>query len=81
MGLETIKCFRCEKPGHLAASCPELVPAASKAEHEARIAAYVQRWTDKKWTPQQKWKAISEENRMWHGDKCTPMHTYPRSNS
>ncbi len=74
-------CFRCGKPGHWASKCDELIPAADKAEHEARLDLYRERWETGQWTPQQKWAAISAENRMWHGDKCTPMQVYPRSNS
>jgi hypothetical protein len=65
------QCYRCEKFGHLIADCPELQPAASKAEHERRIALYLQRlnnWLDGtggvKWTPEQKTRAITTENAM-----------------
>lgn len=58
-------CFRCREPGHIAAECGELIPAASKAEHEARIARYVQRWWDGDITAWQKQQAIRTENEMW----------------
>jgi hypothetical protein len=70
MALEHLKCFRCEKPGHVAANCDELIPAASKAEHDARIALYIRRWTEGKWTAREKQRAISEENKMEYGKDC-----------
>jgi hypothetical protein len=63
-------CFRCRQPGHAADGCHELRPAAGQAEHDARIAAYIQRWETRKWTPRQKQQAISDENKMWYGTKC-----------
>lgn len=65
-------CFRCQQPGHIAADCPELRPATSKAEHEGRIAAYIQPYWDGHLTEWQKRKAIAEENKMWYGEKCRP---------
>lgn len=64
-------CFRCGTPGHYAAQCPELRPAADRNEHKARIDAYRQRfanWIEGtgliRWTPEQKASAIEAENRM-----------------
>jgi len=70
MTLENTRCYRCEKPGHLAASCPEATPALNQAEHEGRIAAYIRRWTDGKITAREKQQLISDENRMWYGSQC-----------
>ena len=70
MGLENITCFRCDRTGHIAADCDELKPAASKDEHEARIARYVQRYWDGEITDWQKRQSIATENKMWYGDKC-----------
>lgn len=64
-------CYHCGEPGHLAAECHELRPAASRQEHESRLAAYQKRfqnWLDGspgvKWTPEEKKRAIETENRM-----------------
>lgn len=72
MGLENLACYRCGIPGHIAADCAELRPAGSRAEHETRLARYRQRlqnWLDGtgniRWTPEQKTRAIENENRMW----------------
>ena len=72
----TGNCFRCGKPGHLIAQCDELRPAASLAEHLARLAAYQQRfqnWLEgaghPRWTPEMKTRAIETENRMWDKEK------------
>jgi len=66
MGIENIKCFRCEKLGHIAAECAELFPAATAAEHQARIARYVERWINHEITEYQKRAFITAENEMWH---------------
>lgn len=72
-----VDCFRCGTFGHVAADCPELRPAASPAEHHARLATYQQRfqnWLDGspgvKWTPREKSHAIQNENRMWEKAKA-----------
>ena len=70
MALDNLSCYRCEHSGHLAANCPELRPALNREEHEARIAAYIRRWTDGKITARQKQQLISDENRMWYGSQC-----------
>lgn len=63
-------CWRCERPGHVAAECGEIAPAASRKEHDARIARYVERWQDGKITLSQKRAWIEMENRMWEKEKA-----------
>jgi hypothetical protein len=65
-------CFRCGQLGHIASECDELRPAQTRAEHLARLAEYQQRfqnWLEGipgvKWTPEEKTRAITEENRLW----------------
>lgn len=65
-------CFRCGIPGHWADTCPWLAKATTKGEHEARIAKYIERWTDGDITPWQKREFISAENKLWYGGKCPP---------
>lgn len=72
MTLANLRCFRCDQPGHLAADCPEQMPAATRAEHEARIAEYIRRFIDGEWDARAKRNAISAENRMWYGSECRP---------
>lgn len=68
-------CYRCGDPNHWADLCPHNERAATKKEHEARIAGYVQRWTDGEILSREKQQMISEENKLWHGDKCRPAIT------
>lgn len=66
-------CHRCLQPGHWKAACPYAVPAASKAEHEWRIALFVRLYigdeldpaTERQIDAITKQKLISEENAMW----------------
>lgn len=58
-------CFRCRGRDHWADNCPELIPVATKAEHEARIAKYIDWWIDGRITAHEKQKLIECENRMW----------------
>jgi hypothetical protein len=57
-------CYRCGDYGHIALDCPLAAPAASRAEHEGRIAAYIRRWQDGDITIHQKRRWITEENAM-----------------
>lgn len=58
-------CYRCGSPGHWQHECPLLIPAASKAEHEGRIALFVSRWIAGEMTRLQKRQAVKQENEMW----------------
>lgn len=69
MGLANLQCFRCEKLGHVAAECDELRRAANKAEHEARISRFVERWINGDITPHQKRDYIKHENKLWYDGK------------
>jgi len=62
-------CYRCGEYGHFVQECPELRPAASRAEHEGRIAVYVERWINGQWAQYQKREAITTENKMWETTK------------
>jgi hypothetical protein len=59
-------CFRCNGLDHWADSCPELMPVTTKAEHEARIAKYVE-WLveERRITVHQKRALIEAENARW----------------
>lgn len=58
-------CWRCEEPGHVAAECDQVRPAATRKEHEARIARLVERWHAGRITTSQKRAWIEMENRLW----------------
>lgn len=58
-------CWRCEMPGHVAAEC-DRPPAATRAELEARIARYVERWIAKAIKPEQKRAWITAENKAFN---------------
>jgi hypothetical protein len=70
-------CFRCDEPGHWAQDCPELIPAGSEAEHEARILRFIDRWAAGQMSREQKRVSISLENQMWYGTNCKTTLTYP----
>ena len=61
-------CFDCNGADHWADNCPELIPVTTKAEHEARIAKYLE-WCFEmeppRITPAQKRQLIEHENSMW----------------
>ena len=65
-------CFKCGLPGHWAAHCPLNYPAATRAEHEARIARIVERW-DRGFgiTTHQKMTLIKQENELWNNREKT----------
>jgi hypothetical protein len=74
-------CFRCGDYGHAMHECPWLIKAATAAEHEQRRARIIDRWAARRITTHQKWQFLSDENKLQYGEKCTPLMTYPRSNS
>lgn len=57
-------CFICGEEGHWVEHCPLKIPAASRAEHEGRIALFVERWIDGKITAHQKRRLIEAENEL-----------------
>jgi hypothetical protein len=69
----TGSCHRCRQPGHWAADCPYAVPAASKAEHQWRIALFVRLYigdeldpaTERQVDAITKQRLIEQENAMW----------------
>jgi len=67
----SMNCYHCGEPGHFVAACPEMMPASSYEEHQARICEYVRRWALGEITMVQKRKMISDENLLWHGPKCS----------
>jgi zinc knuckle protein len=68
LSLENLKCFRCEKYGHVAAECTELTRAANKAEHLARIDRFIERYQSREIDASVKQRLINHENRLWYGD-------------
>lgn len=62
-------CFKCGEPGHWIDHCGWLTVAATRAEHENRLARILQRWHD--WettgmTTREKQRLIREENELWN---------------
>jgi hypothetical protein len=51
--------------GHWQADCPLLIPAADKAEHEARIRRLVERLGDGELEVVAKRRIIKKENQLW----------------
>lgn len=68
--MQLLGCFSCGDPEHWAENCPELVPAETRKEHEARIDKYVE-WCNGslplpgRITPRQKQELIKAENARW----------------
>lgn len=62
-------CYRCGLPGHHAANCPELQPAATETEHRQRIATYVQRWIDNQISETEKRRLVAAEYGLWNQAK------------
>jgi hypothetical protein len=63
----SMTCYHCGKPGHFAAACPLMIPAASNEEHLARIDGYVAAWVAGEITTERKRKMISGENVLHYG--------------
>lgn len=60
-------CFRCGSPEHWAGSCPHNARAKDRADHESRIAEYVERFFADEITPREKQLMIKAENQQWYG--------------
>jgi hypothetical protein len=65
-----IGCFACSGTDHWGSACPTRVPPKDRAEHERRIAKYVEWCTGElpeksRITAHQKQKLIEHENAMW----------------
>lgn len=65
MEIENLVCFRCRKPGHIAADCDYLKPATTYAEHMARIDRFVELFWDNEIAPHEKQRLIKAENELW----------------
>jgi hypothetical protein len=61
-------CFRCGNSGHWAESdtCPWLTKAATRKEHENRIAHFVSRYWNHDITDWQKREYINHENKLFY---------------
>lgn len=59
------ECFHCLQAGHWQDDCPLLIPAASRKQHEQRIAEFTRRLGDGEIGPVAKRKMIEKENAMW----------------
>lgn len=62
-------CRRCGDLDHWADDCPHNQPAATRAEHLARIAGYVRRMHDWQVTPAEKRAMITAENQQWQASQ------------
>jgi hypothetical protein len=62
-------CFRCGERGHWADHCELNIPATTRAEHEGRIAAFVEKWINGEILTHQKRHLIEQENAMWNSVK------------
>lgn len=63
--MNALECFHCLQPGHWQDDCPLLVPAASKKEHEQRIAEFTRRFVELEIGPKAKTRMIEKENQLW----------------
>lgn len=65
-------CFRCGQPGHWADHCDWLIPATSRAGHQARIDRTVERWISGEIrTTREKQALIRAENELWNSRQKT----------
>lgn len=64
-------CFTCGTAGHWVQHCPLNNPATSKAEHEGRIARFVDRWINGEIAAYQKQNLIKAENELWNSSRKT----------
>ena len=61
-------CYKCGDPDHYAAACTLSTRADNPDEHQARIAAIIDRWIRGEISIEQKRIKISDENVQWYGD-------------
>jgi Zinc knuckle len=72
-----LNCYHCHEPGHFAAACPFMTPAASYEEHLARIDHFVAQWHSGAITMEQKRHLVSDENLLHYGPSCRKALLYP----
>lgn len=59
-------CWLCGDLAHWRDLCPNQLPAATLAEHQARIRLYIDRWAENQMTTTAKREAVENEYRMWN---------------
>lgn len=65
-------CYRCGSPDHWADSCPHNARAATRREHETRIAGYVGMYISGEIAQHEKQRMIQAENELWYGENMPP---------
>lgn len=70
MNASYAECFHCQTIGHWRDDCPLLIPAATRKQHDERIAEFVRRLGEGEIGPVAKRRMIETENRMWNREKA-----------